>query len=760
MAFAGAAALLTGACTPGDDDAANGSGQTATVDLAAAACPAATALVEQRLVDGVCVASFRPFTALAAAAEAADGPAVAPVDPLALFAWAERRYPFHFGGAPVDGTGDGYRYRFYPRAGNYISVKDGELFLSGSVSQGATLPAGSLTSMAPVVSASSGKTWTCTDGADLQCLGFDTGGLGLTPFGGLTAGLASDPLDPANPVARLVKPSTGETWAGATLYKVQATNTVDPIGFAGGSVFTLRVHAPAAGEKFMLKLEGSTNGGVDLESEATTVGQGAWETLSFDFSRPTIGSFEATRRYTKVSVFPHFGTKVSSSRTYYIDELKLKKPAAGAEPSGHTGTCKVTAQVNCLDFEGQSTGLLAFGGASAAYAVDPADAGNDVVRLVKRTTSDIWAGAVIGPGSNAATVTPVRFGANRLVTLRVYSPAAGEKIMLKLENAASAGSVYVAAEATTVGRNAWETLRFDFDRATEGSYDRAVTYDKVVVLPHRGAKVSADTTFYFDELSLKTEDKLTGWNLVWSDEFSTDGLPSASKWDYDTERNPYGWYNNELQYYARARLANSSVAGGRLTIKAIRENLSGSVSDWGPPNQQYTSARLITRGKASWTYGFFEIRAKLPCSLGTWPAIWMLGTGGRWPEDGEIDIMEQKGIATGDKGQVLGTVHNFASRNGLLGGVSQGSQTAVADACTAFHNYQLNWNAERIVMSIDDRNFFTYLNPKNGDTQKWPFDNPQYLLLNIAMGGDLGGAVPPGFTSDTMQVEYVRVYQK
>lgn len=246
--------------------------------------------------------------------------------------------------------------------------------------------------------------------------------------------------------------------------------------------------------------------------------------------------------------------------------------------------------------------------------------------------------------------------------------------------------------------------------------------------------------------------------LVWSDEFDVDGLPDDNKWDYDTEYNRTAWHNNEKQYYAKKRLENSKVQGGKLTITARKENLT-TAADYN--GQGFTSARLITRGKASWTYGFFEIRAKLPCSLGTWPAIWMLGTGGRWPQDGEIDIMEQKGIASSDKNQVLGTVHNYASINGLLSaGVKNGSQTTLNTACSAFHNYQLTWNAEKITIGINDVPYFEYTNPKTGDYNKWPYSNAQYLLLNIAMEGDLGGKAPTNFISDEMVVDYVRVYQK
>ena len=235
--------------------------------------------------------------------------------------------------------------------------------------------------------------------------------------------------------------------------------------------------------------------------------------------------------------------------------------------------------------------------------------------------------------------------------------------------------------------------------------------------------------------------------LVWSDEFNVDGLPAASHWDYDTDRNRPGWFNNESQYYARARAENAVVSNGRLRITARLEDLS-SASDWG--GQHFTSARLVTRGKADWTYGFFEVRARLPCGRGTWPAIWTLGSGGQWPADGEIDIMEQVGS---NPGRVFGTVHTLQS-----GGLGTGAAVQVADACTSFHNYQLHWTADAIDIGIDGVTYYHHANPRAGSAL-WPFDAPQHLLLNIAIGGDLGGSVDAAIFPVTMEIEHVRVFQ-
>jgi beta-glucanase (GH16 family) len=239
-----------------------------------------------------------------------------------------------------------------------------------------------------------------------------------------------------------------------------------------------------------------------------------------------------------------------------------------------------------------------------------------------------------------------------------------------------------------------------------------------------------------------------GYALVWSDEFSSAGLPDPSKWAYDTGMNRQGWHNRELQYYSPARAENAEVRGGRLIIQARKEELSQAV-DWG--GQRYTSSRLFTKGKAEWTYGFFEVRAKLPCAKGTWPAIWMLNSPVIWPAGGELDIMEHVGR---EPGRVFSTVHTAAAY-----GTGKGDAAQVPDACTAFHDYQMHWTPQALSFGIDGQVHFTYPNPGTGPDQ-WPFDAPQFLILNIAVGGDFGGAVDDTVFPARMEIDHVRVYQK
>jgi len=233
-------------------------------------------------------------------------------------------------------------------------------------------------------------------------------------------------------------------------------------------------------------------------------------------------------------------------------------------------------------------------------------------------------------------------------------------------------------------------------------------------------------------------------SLVWSDEFSSGSVPDSSKWDYATGGG--GWGNEEVQTYTDAS-ANSYVSGDTLKIKAVK---SGSA---------WTSARLLTKGKQSWTYGYLEIRAKLPVGLGTWPAIWMLPeskTYGAvlWPDNGEIDIMEHS--QTTGLYKVFGTVHRNAGSGG--NGASAGYRY-IGSVGSQFHTYAIEWNANEIKWFYDDEYLGIYRRSGGSGWSWWPFDQPFYLVLNVAMGGTLGGTINSALTGDIMEVDYVRVYQ-
>ncbi len=233
---------------------------------------------------------------------------------------------------------------------------------------------------------------------------------------------------------------------------------------------------------------------------------------------------------------------------------------------------------------------------------------------------------------------------------------------------------------------------------------------------------------------------IIGLNLVWSDEFNTDGAPDASKWSYDIGTGSNGWGNNELQYYTN-RTENVIVSNGTLKITAKKENFSGS---------EYTSTRLLSKDKVSFKYGKVEVRAKFPVGAGTWPAIWMLGNNINtvpWPACGEIDIVEHIGRQLN---KIYGTLHY----PGRSGGNANGTTINIPNATTDFNKYTLEWSASEIKISANDVVFFTF---SNNNTV--PFNQNFFFILNVAMGGSFGGSVDPAFVSSTMEIDYIRVYQ-
>ncbi len=233
---------------------------------------------------------------------------------------------------------------------------------------------------------------------------------------------------------------------------------------------------------------------------------------------------------------------------------------------------------------------------------------------------------------------------------------------------------------------------------------------------------------------------------TWADEFDYTGLPATAKWDYDLGGS--GWGNNEKQFYTNV-LANASVADGKLSITAKKESMNGMA---------YTSARLVTRNKLDVLYGRIEVSAKLPTGKGTWPAIWMLPTDrayGDWPKSGEIDIMEHVGY---DQNNVHFTTHTEAYYFKI--NTQKTSTKMIADASTAFHKYRVDWTPYAVRGYYDDAMVFEFTNEGTG-YKVWPFDKRFHLLLNLAIGGDWGGAqgIDDSIFPQKMEVDYVRYFK-
>lgn len=240
------------------------------------------------------------------------------------------------------------------------------------------------------------------------------------------------------------------------------------------------------------------------------------------------------------------------------------------------------------------------------------------------------------------------------------------------------------------------------------------------------------------------------WELVWNDEFDYEGLPYSTKWSYDTKGNEYGWGNNEAQHYTSHNPDNAFVENGILTITARIDSMGG---------KRYTSARLVTTGKGDWLYGRFEIKAKLPSGLGTWPAIWMLPTDweyGGWPASGEIDIMENVGY---DPDTIVGSAHTESYNH--LKGTQKSARIYAPTSHTDFHLYALEWDENEYRLYMDDNHYFTFENEGTG-FKEWPFDKRFHLLLNLAIGGNWGGkeGIDDSLFPHKFLIDYVRIYKQ
>jgi hypothetical protein len=236
-----------------------------------------------------------------------------------------------------------------------------------------------------------------------------------------------------------------------------------------------------------------------------------------------------------------------------------------------------------------------------------------------------------------------------------------------------------------------------------------------------------------------------GMKLVWSDEFDGTTI-DESKWNWEVQRP--GWVNHELQNYTNRRRENARVEDGHLVIEGRRDGFGG---------YEYSSARLKTQGKASWKYGRVEARIQVPGGWGTWPAFWMMPDdfSRGWPACGEMDILEHVGY---DPNVVHATLH--AQAYNWQRSEQRTASTVVSGAITGYHVYVLDWRPNGIEMSVDGRVYFSMVNPNQGNDW-WPFDKTFYVIFNLAIGGDWGGArgVDPNVWPQRMLVDYVRVYQ-
>lgn len=245
--------------------------------------------------------------------------------------------------------------------------------------------------------------------------------------------------------------------------------------------------------------------------------------------------------------------------------------------------------------------------------------------------------------------------------------------------------------------------------------------------------------------SLQAED----WRLVWSDEFSGEGFPDEAKWTTET-----GFLRNkEKQFYTGNRKENVRLEGGHLVLECRQEEYS--TPEHG--RAQFTSGSLTTEGKASWTYGRFEIRARMPQGKGTWVSLWLLGVadsqGKPWPECGEIDIAEHVGKLPRD---IYGTVH--FQKNGQHR--KREFETDEFEPPEDFHVYAAEWTPERIRFFLDGERYGSFAVSQAGQGESNPFHQPFFLMISLALGGTWGGPIDSSALPQQLRVDYVRIYQK
>ncbi|MDB4851689.1 family 16 glycosylhydrolase [Flavobacteriaceae bacterium] len=369
------------------------------------------------------------------------------------------------------------------------------------------------------------------------------------------------------------------------------------------------------------------------------------------------------------------------------------------------------------------------------------------------------------------------FSNNNSFTFKIYVPSSGitgnqtNKVSVKLQNGTLPQPWTTQSEIIKyLSLNEWEEITFDFendvfinlDPSSADPIDRT-DFNRVLIQVN-GEDNYDHVTAYVDDFIFEESEGGSDANnpvfntLVWSDEFNYSGVVDSNKWHHQIIPiiNGTDWANGELQHYTN-QLSNSFVSNGSLKIKAIRENYT-----YNNVTKPYTSARL--NSKFAFKYGRVDVRAKLPAEAGTWPAIWTLGaninevgnyfgsTYGSvgWPVCGEIDIMEQNGW---DKTNLIGHLHYSNANTNVY--QNEGSTTYIQDSSGEFHIYSLIWTENVIKILLDDVVFF-----ERENTQEIPYDNHHYLLLNIAMGGNLGGAIPSNFNNATMEIDYVRVYEE
>lgn len=424
----------------------------------------------------------------------------------------------------------------------------------------------------------------------------------------------------------------------------------------------------------------------------------------------------------------------------------------------------IFAQQMPLDFSSTKDDFTAFSGSQFSFTTDPDSVSNDVGQFFNDGTSP-WQGFTID------LVRAIDLDFQKTISLSFYGfDPNTHQILLKLENGANT-DVEVSANIP-VGGGWTKNVEFDFANAKLSSDGNTAinatrTYNRLTLFVDGGQTIAG--TYLVDDIDDGSEEvdpntlDVVYEELVWEDNFDVAGSLDDEKWHHQTQVivPGVGWANGEEQHYTD-RSENSFVdSDGFLHIVAKKETFTDQNL-----TKDYTSARL--NSKFAFTYGRVDIRAKMPIEKGTWPALWMLGKNinedgafwdenhgtTNWPACGEIDIMEHGIFPNEDINYIASALHTPCCH----GGNPNKGGTLANNLGTDFHVYSVNWSPDQITFLLDGVGFYTY-NPTVKDASTWPFNQDQFLLLNVAMGG-IAGDVASSFTEERMLVDYVRVYQE
>lgn len=440
-----------------------------------------------------------------------------------------------------------------------------------------------------------------------------------------------------------------------------------------------------------------------------------------------------------------------------------------------------------LDFEASIAGqtMIDFGGESSSISGDGIPVGASSSRALKTRKGDLaWSGITffVNPGGSTVSQTSMSISA------KVWANEAGKRLRLKVESSAN-GAVSVETDAIT-GAAGWQTLSWNFSSPASGTtpYASGNLYDKVTLFPEFGS-TTPGAIYWLDDVRMPgaivtgsgqpstppptqvpNSSALAGLhtigNLLWSDDFSGSAGSSVSSqsWTlrYCNQTGAYGGgscYNSEQQAYIPGAIANDGQGNAIITTDKVAGTPSGATC--GIANCQFTSGRMDTQGKVSFTYGYIEARMKMPVGAGNWPAFWMLGdniSSVGWPVSGEIDIGEQGGDRpTRDSAAVHYSTDNVA--NSCCGNHIYDSSDIVGQAnyTSDFHTYGLVWLPDRLEFYVDRVKFWT-LAKNQLRSQYWVFDQPFFVILNNAVG-PFGGNYDGTWTQSKTYIDYVKAWQ-